>query len=1189
MPSWPPRFAAMWSTLSARIRWLILVASLPAVVLVVHQASEHRLAGVAAAQDKAQLTLRTVVAGQQRLIQTTHDFLQQLASLPPVHDPSRPECGAFLAQVLALQPLYVNIGVPRSDGELLCNARPLKAPVNVANRPYFQRALQSREFSVGAFQIDRAAQVASVNFAVPVIPPGSPEPVGAAVAVVGLEWWSRRLSDLGLAEGAVARVTDPEGRVLARFPPDPAELGAVRDDHAALSAAPPRAGPGVLQRTSAEGPQLVVFQPLIESRGNPVATMSLTVPLGALYAEANRHMWVDMGFLLLGVAVSFLLARVGVRRAVVQPLQRLMAATDELAQGRHEPLERTMGLAELSELGRRFDRMARTRQAAEAQLRHSEENLAITLNSIGDAVMATDAAGNVTRMNPVAERLTGWPLAEAIGRPLRDVFHVLNASTRAAQLDPVQLVMERGEVVELSNHTTLVSRDGAEYQIADSAAPIRNAQGRIVGVVLVFSDVTDAYRAREQLQANAARFRTLAALSSDWYWEQDAQLRLTRLEGSSDSPPVQDAAKLIGKTRWEIHSPGVSEAQWAEHRAQLARHEEFRDFEFQRVAPSGEEYWVSVSGTPVFDDAGQFAGYRGVGKDITARRRDERELRIAAIAFESQEGMMVTDADTVILRTNRAFTRLTGYDADEAIGRRASLLASGHHDKAFFDAMWASLNGSGEWRGEIYNRCKSGEVRLNSMTITAVRDGRGTLTHYVAMLSDLTQRAQAAREIETLAFYDPLTHLPNRRLMMDRLQQAFATSARTGMRGALLCLDLDHFNTLNDTLGHDMGDVLLQQLAQRLVACVREGDTVARLGGDEFLVLLEDLGGQSTEAAEQAQAVGEKILLALTQPYQLASHHVRSTTSVGAVLFNAQRQTVEDLVKHADLAMYAAKTAGRNSIRFFDPRMQAAVTARAALESDLREALEQGQFTLHYQAQMGPGLRMVGAEALIRWTHPVRGMVPPLEFIPLAEETGLIVPMGEWVLRTACTQLRRWQAHPATAGLQLAVNVSARQFRQADFIDQVVAVLRETGARPEQLKLELTESLALENVDDTIDKMHALRALGLRFSMDDFGTGQSSLAYLTRLPLDQLKIDQSFVRNIGIQQADALIVQTIIGMAQSLGIDVIAEGVETEEQRAFLERHGCSLWQGFLMGRPAPVEELERRLMAPAAPPHTAM
>ncbi|MCE1194250.1 MAG: EAL domain-containing protein [Acidovorax sp.] len=1175
MPSW---LVGTWSTLSARIRWLVLVATLPAVLLAVYQARVHRMDAIAAAQTQAQGTLRAVAATQQRLVQNTRSFLFQLASMPPVHRPADPQCGKYLAEALALNAIYVNLGVPQSNGELLCNARPLKGPVNVANRPYFQEAITQRSFAVGAFQIDRAAQVASLNFAVPVIPAGGQEVVGAAVAVVSLEWWSARLADLRLPEGAVARVTDAQGLVVARFPPDAQELGSRWID-GDLRLALQRSGEGVVHRRDAQGlRQMVAFQPLIESGGKTVATMSLAVPLDQLHAAADRLLWTEMAFLLAGLALSFLLAQQGVQRGVMRPLQRLLQATDALAQGRYAPQALGTGLAELTELGQRFDRMARTRQDAEAQLRQSEENLAITLHSIGDAVVATDAQGRVTRMNPVAERLTGWPLHEAAGRPLGEVFRIVNASTRLPQVDPVRLAMERGDVVALSNHTTLLARDGSEYQIADSAAPIRNAHGTIVGVVLVFSDVTEAYRVRRSLEANEARFRTLAALSSDWYWEQDAQFRLSWIEGSSENLPVQEASQLMGKTRWEIASPGMDAAQWEAHRAQLARHEPFRDFEFPRSDRTGQVHWMCISGTPIFDEDGVFCGYRGVGKDITLRKRDEHELRIAAIAFESQEGMIVTDAQTVILRTNRAFSRITGYSPEDVVGRRASLLASGHHDKAFFDALWASLAATGEWKGEVWNRCQSGAVALHAVVVSAVKDARGAVTHYVATLRDVTAQAEAAREIEALAFYDPLTHLPNRRLMLDRLQRAFATSTRTGMQGALLCLDLDHFKTLNDTLGHDMGDVLLQQVAQRLQACVGEGDTVARLGGDEFLVLLEDLDAQATEAAEKVQDVGERILAALNRPYQLASHHVHSTTSVGAVLFSGQGQTVEDVVKHADLAMYAAKTAGRNGIRFFDPRMQAAVTARAALENDLRQALEQGQFTLHYQAQVGCGVRVVGAEALIRWNHPARGMVPPSDFIPLAEETGLIVPLGAWVLRTACEQLRRWQDHPVTADLQLAVNVSARQFRQADFIEQVVTVLRQTGARPERLKLELTESLALDNVDDTIAKMNGLRALGLRFSMDDFGTGQSSLSYLTRLPLDQLKIDQSFVRNIGIQRTDALIVQTIIGMAQSLGIDVIAEGVETEAQRAFLEHHGCTLWQGYLFSRPVPVEVLEERL-----------
>ncbi len=521
---------------------------------------------------------------------------------------------------------------------------------------------------------------------------------------------------------------------------------------------------------------------------------------------------------------------------------------------------------------------------------------------------------------------------------------------------------------------------------------------------------------------------------------------------------------------------------------------------------------------------------------------------------------------------------MSGYSTQEVLGHTLDLLKSGRHEDAFFDTIRHQLHTIGDWKGEVWNRSKNGDVNLYYMTITGVIHGDRRARHYVTTLVDITQKEAAAKEIEHLAFYDALTQLPNRRLLMDRMQQAFAACLRSGRQGALLCLDLDHFKNLNDALGHDMGDVLLQQVAQRLKHCVREGDTVARFGGDEFLVLLEDLSPQVGDAAEQTQQLGEKILFTLNQPYLLGSHTVHSTPSIGAVLFNGQTQTMDDLVKYADLAMYAAKAEGRNTIRFFDPMMQAAVSARIALENDLRRALAEQQFQLHYQVQMQDGKTAVGAEALIRWQHPERGMVSPLQFIGLAEETGLILPIGLWVLQTACEQLTRWQQNPRTADLQLAVNVSARQFRQPNFIEQVCAVLQQTGARADRLKLELTESMALDNVEDTIAKMTALRQLGLRFSMDDFGTGQSSLSYLTRLPLDQLKIDQSFVRNIGLQHTDALMVQIIIGMAHSLGIDVIAEGVETEEQHAFLQQHGCTLCQGYLFSRPVPLEEFERLL-----------
>jgi diguanylate cyclase (GGDEF)-like protein len=448
----------------------------------------------------------------------------------------------------------------------------------------------------------------------------------------------------------------------------------------------------------------------------------------------------------------------------------------------------------------------------------------------------------------------------------------------------------------------------------------------------------------------------------------------------------------------------------------------------------------------------------------------------------------------------------------------------------------------------------------------------------VIVYEDVTTLRRASAEIEQLAFYDPLTGLPNRRLLADRLQQAVHASLRSGRRGALLFLDLDHFKILNDTQGHDIGDQLLMQVAQRLQTCVRDTDTVARLGGDEFVVMLQDLSPHTPDAALQVKLVGDNLLATLNKPYDLGSSDYRSSCSVGATLFGSSMVSSADLLKQADIAMYQVKNAGRNALCFFDPRMLEVIEARADMERDLRQALASNQLVLHYQLQVDDRNQAVGAEALVRWQHPVRGIVSPVEFIGLAEDTGLIVPLGNFVLRSACAQLALWGQNAAREPLQMAVNVSARQFRQTDFVEQVRSALRDSGANPRRLKLELTESLVLDNVDNTIVTMHALKELGLRFAIDDFGTGQSSLTYLTQLPLDQIKIDQSFIRNLGDQAANAVMVQTIIGMANTLGLEVIAEGVETTEQRDFLAAHGCQLYQGYLFAKPLAADEFQALL-----------
>ncbi|WP_374676302.1 EAL domain-containing protein [Ideonella sp.] len=675
-------------------------------------------------------------------------------------------------------------------------------------------------------------------------------------------------------------------------------------------------------------------------------------------------------------------------------------------------------------------------------------------------------------------------------------------------------------------------------------------------------------------------------------WVNDAFARLTG--HAPDEARGQEPVALLRGQRAASADTGAAETAAARLlRALEAGHGVRVTLAAQRR--DGGELWLDLDVQPLHGQTGERAGFVMVGTDITERRRALADQRIAAIAFDAGDAVVITDARQVILKVNPAFTRITGYSEAEAVGQvTGRLLRSGRHDEAFYRGLWAVLQRDRHWQGEIWNRRKNGELYPEWLSITAVLDEDGQVANYVAVFADITQKKQADETIHQLAFYDPLTELPNRRLMRDRLGQALAHAARERRPLAVLFIDLDHFKALNDTRGHDVGDRLLQEVAHRLRACVRAADTVARLGGDEFVVILPDLSASPERAAAEAEMVAEKIRAALAQPYPVDEQGWHCTPSIGIALLAGEAADAEadELLKRADTAMYEAKRCGRNTIRFFDPATHAAMAERVALEADLRAALEREEFRLVYQVQVDVNGSAMGAEALLRWHHPRRGVVPPADFIPLAEDTDLIVPIGQWVLVSACRQLRRWAWSDAARELTLAVNVSARQFRQPDFVDRVRDALASTGADPSRLCLELTESVVLDDLVDTAAKMGALRDLGVSLSIDDFGTGQSSLAYLGRLPLDQLKIDRSFVANMLGRRTEAVIVQAIIGMARSLGLEVLAEGVETLEQRDALRAWGCGAAQGWLFGRPLPIEEFERRHAAGAghavAPPEPA-
>ncbi len=551
------------------------------------------------------------------------------------------------------------------------------------------------------------------------------------------------------------------------------------------------------------------------------------------------------------------------------------------------------------------------------------------------------------------------------------------------------------------------------------------------------------------------------------------------------------------------------------------------------------------------------------------------EMRYRRLFETARDGILLLNAITAEIEDANPFlTELLGYSHAELLGKKLWEVGA-FADVAESREKFSELQTRGYVRyDDLPLRTRSG-AKIPVEFVSNTYDCAG-VTVIQCNIRDISARKRADEKINELAFFDPLTRLPNRTLLLDRLQQALIVGSRSASYGAVLFLDLDHFKTLNDTLGHDMGDLQLQQVAQRLTDCVREGDTVARLGGDEFVVVLESLHTHPREAANQAQDVGEKILASLNQPYTLGAAEYRSTASIGATLFCGASLSIEDLLKQADLAMYKTKELGRNGLQFFDPAMQTAIIERAALENELRLAIAEGQFVLHYQAQVVGDGRTMGAEVLVRWQHPVRGLMAPGDFVPLAEEAGLILSLGQWVLQAACAQLAQWADSPKFQHLKLAVNVSAHQFRRPDFVEQVLAALERSGANPHRLRLELTESLLIDNVPSVIEKMFTLKAKGVCFSLDDFGTGYSSLSYLKRMPLDELKIDRSFVRDILSDHQDASIAKTIIALTQSLGLNVIAEGVEIEAQRDFLTAAGCHAYQGFLFSRPLPLASFER-------------
>ncbi|MFZ5510485.1 MAG: EAL domain-containing protein, partial [Pseudomonadota bacterium] len=682
-------------------------------------------------------------------------------------------------------------------------------------------------------------------------------------------------------------------------------------------------------------------------------------------------------------------------------------------------------------------------------------------------------------------------------------------------------------------------------------------------------------QAEAALRQNELKFRAV--------FEQTHEL-VGLLDTDGTLMEVNDVALRFARTsRMQVIGRPFWDTPWWRHDAALqeklraavrrAARGEATSFEAEHRRADGSRRVVDFSLRPIRDEAGKVLWEVAEGRDITERRQAEEQQRLAAAVFEnSPDAIIITDTDSVILAVNHAFTQLSGYSAAEAVGKRAAMLNSGRQDKAFYRAMWDAINATGSWCGEIWNRSKDGVEYPAWLSITALRDADGKASRYIGIATDLTQRKHAEERIRHLAYYDPLTGLPNRSLLVDRARQALAIAAREGKQAAVLAMDVDHFKTVNDSLGHASGDLLLQAMAERMRGVLREADTLARTGGDEFVVILAETG------AGGASHVAAKLLALATEPYRIGGHLLTATLSIGISIYPGDADNFEALLQHADTAMFRAKQGGRNAYQFFRPEMNAAARERLTLENRLRRALARGEFTLHYQPQVHVGTgRLVGVEALLRWHDPEAGWIAPGRFIPVAEDSGLIVPIGEWVLGEACRQAKCWQ-EAGLPPLPVAVNISANQFRHGDIEELVARTLADSGLAPCWLELELTEGVLMEDSERTLSLLRALKAVGVLLSIDDFGTGYSSLGYLKRFPLDKLKIDQSFVRDITTDADDLAIASAVISLGHSLRLRVIAEGVETEEQLAILRSQGCDEAQGYYFARPMPPGTIEALL-----------
>ena len=1086
------------------------------------------------------------------------------------------EVDRFLRNNVMIGALF-NGGLCVLDPEGICLADapriPGRAGLNLGEREYFTAALTGREPVVGAPRKDRLSGRPQVALSAP-IRDASDRVKGALVGITYLDadnYIGRIVAAYEGESGGVLVIDPLGGRFVAATDPDrifaaiPAEgVNRMHDRYmagyegsgvAANSRGVEELSSG--RRVPATGWFAVAVLP-VEAAFAPVTAFQRTI-LGAALAVSVILPW---------------LAAVVMGRWL-EPLRKTTSALREMTAGRRAlaalPATAHDEVGELIESFNELVRDIEDRKKATAALRESEERYRVLLDLSQDAVFV-HRDGVMTLVNRSALRLFG---AEREGQLLGLPW--------AARIHPDfrEIVGRRFQAVEESGGSIVLPPveqrylrlDGSSVEVEVTSSAITLGESR--AVLSVARDIT-------QRKIDEARFKIVLA-------QQEALLDnalvgivlleervITRCNRRFEELFGYGEDEMLGQ-RTEILYPTKELYESTGERAYAALADggtHVEELWFKRK--DGSRFWGELHGKAL-DARRPQAGSVWIFADLTERKGDQERSRLAASVFDNTtEGIMITDTDRAILAVNSAFTEVTGYTDQEVIGKNPSLLSSGRQPPEFYRQMWETLRREGKWRGEIWNRRKSGEVYPELLSIGVVRDGEGHATHYVGVFSDISAQKLAEQQLSFLAHHDPLTGLPNRALFNDRLTHAIHRAARENARLAVMFIDLDRFKDVNDTLGHHLGDQLLQSVAQQFRQAVRAADTLARLGGDEFALLVEDIG-----ETLDAVVVARKLLGIFARPFALAEHDIHVSSSIGISLYPADGREAHELVKNADAAMYRAKAKGRNGYACYAREMTEYAAERLRLEATLRRSIDNGELRLYFQPQVDLASgALLGAEALVRWHHPEMGLVPPAKFVPLAEETGFIAPLGEWVLREACTKASAWLAQGYSLP-GVSVNLSIKQFERGNMVGLVADVLAETGLPAGYLEMEITESFIAKG-EEALRFVEGLRLLGVHLSVDDFGTGYSCLAYLKRLPLQTLKIDKSFVMDIGRDPNNETIVHTIIALARSLGLTVVAEGVETAEQSAFLVREGCRIGQGYHYSPPLPEEEFVARWLRPS-------